>query len=128
VSAHACGDGPVDLVTLNADRLGARRDYPRLAAEWLVATVRTVMRYWAARPDLDKVAHVAAVHQAVPRYRDMVRQRQVRADRIGELTDQYARLERDLVPVEALYGQHATVLADLGITMPIAPEETVSSE
>jgi hypothetical protein len=94
--------------------LNARSGYPPLAGRRFAATVRTVMRHYLARPDLDKVRHVAAVHHSVWLRRDITTDMDRLHKQIEEATASYTELAADLPAVQELYDQVDTVLYDLG--------------
>jgi hypothetical protein len=73
------------------------------------------MRHYLARPDLDKVRHVAAVHHSVWLRRDITTGMDRLRKQTDEATARYTQLATELPAVQKLYDQLDTVLHDLGL-------------
>ena len=100
---------------LEAWSLNARNGYPQLAGQRFAATVRTVMRHYLARTDLEQVRHVAAVHHAAWLHDAITTDMDRLRGRIDEATAKYTKLAAELPAVRELHDQADTVLSDLGI-------------
>lgn len=100
---------------LDAWSLNARHSYPQRAGQRFAATVRTVMQHYLARPDLDKIRHVAAAHHSVWLHDAITTEMNRLHERIEESTSRYTELAEELLAVQELYDRADTVSYDLGI-------------